>query len=348
MTVSKQNCPVTVLVTIHDRRRFVREAMRSIAEQRPEGPPHQVLIVGPKDMEDCKDSYSPLPVIYVPSNELGIGGKVRDALPHMTGEVVAFLEDDDRFLPDKLAAVRQAFSQDAELEYYQHRHVRIDAIGGPVPNFLGTGNGRYRKGSSTAVTIPSGAGRRPIGPLDALPPSVVPGLNLSSIVVRRSLLERISPNLISAGLVLDTFLLYAALAAQGSLYFEPRALSERRVHSSASRPVWGSTTASAEANRFLESGLESKRMLRELLVKAGRPEVLGAFDTKVELNKLIRSLRQGVTYRGEFGTPLLNVLRHRKSFEARSYAGVIPLAGLSLLSPRAGHRAYVMAKRIGL
>ena len=116
---------VTAVVTAHDRRQYLAEAVRSALDSGAD----EVVVVrnfaGPID--GCEGRYRDVPC-EIPDT----GEKEARGADAATGEVVAFLDDDDVWEPTKVPALREAFGRDPDLVYFCHRQSAIDSQGRPV------------------------------------------------------------------------------------------------------------------------------------------------------------------------------------------------------------------------
>jgi len=182
------------------------------------------------------------------------------------GEVVCFLEDDDRYLPEKLATVADRFRRDPSLVYFRNRNRCIDAAGRPLL-------GPYSRVSDHDIVIPASVRN------DRLTVTFMRHYGAegnSSIAVRRHLLL---PHLkLLAGLTPSTDWVFfvSALASSGTLVVGVTPLSEYRLHDSmcqtSSRPsrerLGEQIARSGEAVLELARGSRAERAARFLRGRA--------------------------------------------------------------------------------
>ena len=93
---------ITVLVTAHKRRQYIRKALDSVRAQDIDRSEYEVIVVS--NFEGRYEGLSNLRWIAV--DEEGLSPKIAVGFEEARGEIVSILEDDDRWLPDKLRLVR--------------------------------------------------------------------------------------------------------------------------------------------------------------------------------------------------------------------------------------------------
>jgi GT2 family glycosyltransferase len=112
---------VSVVVPHYNRPNFVREALLSILKQTVK--PAEVLLVddnsSPENREKLEDLSSLATILTTPRN-VGLAGARNFGAQHAKGEWLAFLDDDDCWLPDK---------QERQIRYLE-AHPQVKALGG--------------------------------------------------------------------------------------------------------------------------------------------------------------------------------------------------------------------------
>ncbi len=142
---------ISAVVVAHDpsRRAMLRDAVASAAGA------DEVVVVRPYDgaIEGWEGRYRD-----VRTTDPTLAGKQADGVEAARGDVVAFLDDDDLWKPEKVGVLRERFAARPELILLNHAYDMIDEAGRP----LGPGrpaNGRWTLSSNLAVRRAWAAGR---------------------------------------------------------------------------------------------------------------------------------------------------------------------------------------------
>lgn len=216
---------VTVLVVAHARREFLFDALRSVGNQRIDRRSYEVVLAADLSDPDLDRVCEEERIVRLSPEPGNWGEWVAKALPHCQGRVVCFLDDDDLFEPEKVGAVLAAFATRERLGYYHNRSRRFGTASRSVPSGsfhrlarpYGPAGGWLSDGEKTrarsrALFWQGG------------------GFNLSSIAVRRELLDPILPELERIEASHSLALFYAALLGPWDLFFDPAPLTRYRIH----------------------------------------------------------------------------------------------------------------------
>ena len=124
---------ISVYITSYNQKDYLVEAIDSVLGQTL--PPHQIIIIDDFSTDGSQEviagyaSRHPelITTIYHPVNK-GISTTRRDALEAVTGNLVTFVDGDDRFLPEKLEieAAALAKNPDAQIAFSDYYHISPD------------------------------------------------------------------------------------------------------------------------------------------------------------------------------------------------------------------------------
>lgn len=191
---------LSVIVPAYDVARYIAEALRSVLVQLPRDA--EVLVVDDGSRDDTAaiaESFG-APVRVIRAQHAGIGATVNRAMSEGDGELIACIDADDRWCPDKLALQFAALDADPSL----------DMVFGHVRQFLSPEVTDAARFTFTGEPMP--------------------GLHRGSMLIRREAWDRVGP--METELLLGEFIGWYARAIDAGL--KMRMLSdvvyERRVH----------------------------------------------------------------------------------------------------------------------
>jgi glycosyltransferase involved in cell wall biosynthesis len=117
---------ISVVITCHQRKEFLIEAIDSVLNQSISKTKYEILLVidfVDKEIEDyCRKSG----VIIIYDPRIGIGVKMAIGIEKAKGEIICFLNDDDKFLPRKLELILKYFKSYPEIAYLHNNYLSID------------------------------------------------------------------------------------------------------------------------------------------------------------------------------------------------------------------------------
>jgi hypothetical protein len=203
---------VSAVVTAQDRRAFLAEAVAS------------ALASGADEVVVVRNFSDPIDGVEgryrdVPCSEAETGVKQAAGLENARCDVVAFLDDDDTWEPEKVPHVRELFGNDPSLVYYCHDQLPVDRAGRPV-------EARHRE---WARKDPRRFATWDGDDLRVLFDEIWPGNN-SSTVARRDWGLGWTAALREAGWAADRFWFAAALLDRRSVRLEDAPLTHLRLH----------------------------------------------------------------------------------------------------------------------
>ena len=127
-------CPkeiVTVVVTCHNQGHFLRESIGSILSQT--RLPDEILIVDDGSSDNTRDEARRFPeVIYIRQDNSGLAAARNTGLSRSRGDLLVFLDADDRLLPHALEAGLDDFAAHPECAFVFGAFRKIDATGKPL------------------------------------------------------------------------------------------------------------------------------------------------------------------------------------------------------------------------
>jgi glycosyltransferase involved in cell wall biosynthesis len=262
-----------VALCTHNGERYIARQVQSILRQRPA--PFEVIVGDDASTDDtvaviereyaaavAADPELPTQLTIVRRDvALGVTGNFAATLEACSGELIALCDQDDEWMPGKLATLTAAFTADTEL-LLAHTDARlVDALGAPL--------GLTLLEALEATTVE----RSRLAAGDALP--VLLRRNLvtgATVMLRRSLLESAAPA--PAQWVHDEWL--AAIAATvGRVRLLPETLIDYRQHGANQIGARRPTTTDKLARLREPRGARAKRLAERTTLWAERGRALG-------------------------------------------------------------------------
>ena len=124
---------VSVVVTAYRRTRYLDGALRSALAQ--EDLPEEVLVVedNPPYREPSQEVRGATTIRRFNESLPRVGESLAFGIENASGDAVAFLDDDDRYLPRKVAIVRRIFHEHPEVDFARHSVQYVDEQDRPIP-----------------------------------------------------------------------------------------------------------------------------------------------------------------------------------------------------------------------
>jgi len=119
---------ISVLILAHDRRNYLFDAVNSVLSQDFPRDKFEILVVK-YELDSDKEidkKLEELGVRVINTKEVSLGAKIAVGAEEAKGDVLAFLEDDDLFLPGKMSRLHEVFSRDEKIGYYHNEMIFFD------------------------------------------------------------------------------------------------------------------------------------------------------------------------------------------------------------------------------
>lgn len=332
---------LSVVVTAHDRRAYLRGAIESLLAQSLAPDRFEVLVV--KNYADpTLDRFLLASGTNHWVTKAGpLSQKLIEALGRARGRVVTFLEDDDLYAPERLAAVESAFRAEPGLGFFRNGFEAIDETGrrygGPLPDALR----RSREGACDLLVREPEKEAEYRRLVDGLP-----DFNTSTMAIRRDLLEQVLPLFARIGSGADRFLFCTALALPCSLRFDRRPLTRYRVHGGNTGVMTaGESDRLGLVDRIMASNRADEPVLYELLRRSPRRLAAHDCEGRMLVNEIYAELRDRSVDRRRMARLLRGLPAHRDTPSVRANRRLV-LEGLAyLLFPSTARRVH--RRRLG-
>ncbi|MGC8567494.1 MAG: glycosyltransferase [Caldisphaera sp.] len=109
---------ISVIITVHKKRkRYLFQALSSVKSQKLNKKIETIIVA------DFESNYNDNEIKWVTVNNEGLGPKIAAGIEESHGDVIALLEDDDIWLPKKLAFVEETFKRIKGLSFLHHSYI---------------------------------------------------------------------------------------------------------------------------------------------------------------------------------------------------------------------------------
>lgn len=219
---------LTVMLMASRHRGFVFEAIDSVCRQTLNPALFELLVVRDFDDAAVERRVTQVGGRSVRVEPGDIGPAIRAGIDASRGQILTFLDDDDRYLPERLAFLYNAFRKDDNLGFVKNNYVVIDAAGRQLPQHPFRAHQRHNSQRLGPLVLRK---EDRIAQLRRLPP-VGLDFNSSCMSVRRELVVQFIRGMEMTGFrLLDELALFSALTSHNSLAIDPTILTEYRIHS---------------------------------------------------------------------------------------------------------------------
>ncbi|ACP37766.1 glycosyl transferase family 2 [Sulfolobus islandicus M.14.25] len=210
---------ISVIITAHDRKKYILDALNSVINNAIPSDKLEIVIV-----KNYKDDYIDYEIeklskryniVSLIENNFKLGAKISAGIKNSQGEIVTFLEDDDLYLPYRLINILKIFNDTSIIFYHNMFEIlgnkRIDEI---VSNYKhniilscdDSKQSEYKYLASTEAKF-----------------------NLSSIAVRKNILDSWTDVILKVNFAVDNLLFYISLSEKGCLMIDPKIFTKFRV-----------------------------------------------------------------------------------------------------------------------
>lgn len=268
---------IAVIIGAYRRSEFLASAVQSVLAQTLPRSAFEVLVVTDRPDPDLARALERSGIRIRTDPEPRIGRWLLDAVGDTRAPLIAFLDDDDEFEPDRLAAAVGVFRAHPEVVFYRNRVRVIDRAGEAVPLSQWTPLTLDPLYDRTGTHEVAAADR--VATLAEFESGATLSFNSSSMIVRRSLLATDAAAAFEPTQLPDLALAVMAALSPGSLYLD-----------AARRTRFRETAGSATRNYcWLRVSAESHQRLADYTIARGFPELaewLG--ERSVHFDRLFR------------------------------------------------------------
>jgi glycosyltransferase involved in cell wall biosynthesis len=342
--VTEGHLRISVVVIAHERSQYLRQAVDSVLRQTLPRSAFEVVVVKDfqaPELDDFLDRNS-VPHFEMETTTTRAGEMFRVGVERSGGDILCFLDDDDRYSPDKLSYILDLFDSRPEVGYIHSRQRFVDVNGAPLP----AQPQHAHQGHDARIELKTAT--------DYARASIVCGLtfNNSSIQLRRDILMPWLDAFSRVQVNCDNFLALTAIVSGAGLLCTDRVLCDYRLHGSGSSGVYvGGKQAEYYAGRrqYLEKVLGDAALFLGFIQGSVAEASIRWFH---DYNSALYEISDLTSHRGSvaralvrlLGNPHERVLYSRRPLATLSFTAT---AGAYVVLPQFAKSAYFQAKKMG-
>jgi glycosyltransferase involved in cell wall biosynthesis len=208
---------ISVIITAHNRREFLLEAVNSALNQTLPKDEYEIIVVKNFEDERIDKFLEERNVKNIVTKEEPLGAKIVKGVEESRGEVVSFLDDDDLWLPQKLEIAKKVF-KDKDVIYYHNSFYNFSKISSLslLIDRIQSSNTRSKISKLKIYDIKN---------------NLFLQYNDSSIAVREKIFNKNTLDwLKNVSSAVDVLLFYIAYCHGGDFVFDNKILTLRRLH----------------------------------------------------------------------------------------------------------------------
>jgi len=214
---------ISIIVTAYNRKQFLSQAIESIAKQEIDRSEFEVIVVSNFELDSSLFNYNVAISSIVMDGT--IGEFLYAGIKAAKFDIIAFLDDDDIFLPGKLKAVKEIFTENPDLCYYHNGLEYLDINLNHI-DYVRLTERKSSLNSNNDV----------IFDIKSNPKSIKSAINmngdfnLSCISIRRKTYLRYLPLLQKIKSCQDGFFFWTGVLSEGKMIIDHRKFTGYRVH----------------------------------------------------------------------------------------------------------------------
>jgi glycosyltransferase involved in cell wall biosynthesis len=303
--IDNNKIKISVLIMAYKRKEFIKEALISVLNQTVERDAYEIVCsLGFVD-EDITSFMMKNNIKSIFCDGL-LGERLYYGIKSCKGDIIAFLDDDDRFTSNKLELILNAFNKCPNCIYYHNNIKLIDVNSKPIDYKISPFNFQIKK---TFIELPLKNIQKILKERG--------DFNMSSIAVRRAAIEPYLEYLKQIDATPDSIIFFFLMQNSQPFYFDTMQTTEYRIHKSETnmQSFENGLSITNTAIRFFRSrqsayeNLKSEKVrkifLGYVLESKLSAYIVGAEELKPTRTDLLKFLIIGIKRRNGFYLRLL-------------------------------------------
>jgi len=324
----------TVIVTAYNRGSYVYGALKSIINQRMVEDSYEIILISNLTNMDLRTFCKSHNIKFIHSDGK-MGEYLFFGIQESKGDVIAFLDDDDEWVKDKLSKIVNIFKRFPDVSYIHNNFSYIDESGQQIHYRRMTEKFNSRK-EDLNVLVDEKTIKKKIKQIF----SMNADFNLSCISIRKSFLKEELLNILKRiESAPDAFFFFSALLSGSSLFILSDALTMYRIHR---ENVSSSTNFHSKSNE-VHRELKTLLLLEANLHKPGRnsPSINSLKMMMIEYS-LLETIWSNLHTRGELIRYIIKLLNLPYFVSNPLRWRLIVLSLIGVIDPRIPFRLYKM------
>jgi glycosyltransferase involved in cell wall biosynthesis len=209
---------VSAIINTYNYGHFIERAIDSVLAQTLSKDDMEVIIVDDGSTDDTPERIKKYEdrIIYIRKENGGQASAFNSGIAHARGEIIALLDSDDYWAPDKLKIAADHFRNNGNLDIFYHNLQIVDISGIPVRPY--------------ATDIPAASVPEKIDTASFLKGFIKPFPPTSGMTLRKSCLDIIMPVPEHYDICADTYIHYLAYLNAREILFVPDMHGYYRMH----------------------------------------------------------------------------------------------------------------------
>ncbi len=128
------NEKISVIITAHDRKKYLRVAVQSVLDQEHSSDAIEIIVVKNFSDPDIDEFLNVNSVKNILTDEKSFGAKLAAGIDNASGTIMSFLDDDDIFALNKLDFIKKIFTENMDIVYLHNDESEIGENTNPFKN----------------------------------------------------------------------------------------------------------------------------------------------------------------------------------------------------------------------
>lgn len=331
--MNRENPFISVIVTAYNRERYIEQCLNSVLSQTLNKSDYEIIVIKnfSSRIDELQENQN-LTILHSDAPE--IGPKLLQAIEKSRGQIIAFMEDDDLWLPDKLLKVSKIFQENTRLGYYHNSYTFIDENGDIIESDFRSGDRAFRNSYRKFLWKPG----YPIKVMHQMRDAGA-FFNMSSITIRRKALTQNMQYLKQLGFTPDFFVFFSAICSGMEILADSDPLTLYRI-THTSTEAKGKPGNTANSNKDWQ--LDDRHLILDMVSKCSFNGARSMVEYELTDFLSLRLIRQSLRMVKPFRKKILAYLRQNKGLyknlliHSRYMYKNLFIITLLLLSPRLG------------